>query len=136
MSAITGESVPVQRAPWRQGRASPKESYERVLPGHGAVPPNGAKCTQPPRRSTATAHSQHVRRADEAVAEREGHFDAVRRRVREIVPDQQIVVVALALAERMARQVSKGGLVAPSDFRNFMNRVLLYASEFEGERGS
>jgi len=48
----------------------------------------------------------------------------------------QKFVVALALAERMARQVSKGGLVAPSDFRNFMNRVLLYASEFEEERGT
>ena len=48
----------------------------------------------------------------------------------------QKFVVALALAERMARQVSRDGLVAPSDFRNFMNRVLLYASEFEGERGT
>lgn len=48
----------------------------------------------------------------------------------------QKFVVALALAERMARQVSRDGLVAPSDFRNFMNRVLLYASELEGERGT
>jgi hypothetical protein len=45
----------------------------------------------------------------------------------------QRFVLALALAERMARQVSHNGLVAPSDFRNFMNRVLRYTCEIEAE---
>lgn len=43
----------------------------------------------------------------------------------------QKFVIALALAERMARKVHADGLVAPDDFRNFMNRVLRYASELE-----
>ena len=48
----------------------------------------------------------------------------------------QKFVVAMALAERMARQVSRNGLVAPSDFRNFMNRVLRYSSGLEAEHGA
>ncbi len=48
----------------------------------------------------------------------------------------QRFVVALALAERMARQVHHGGLVDPSDLRNYMNRVLLHTSELEEERGT
>lgn len=48
----------------------------------------------------------------------------------------QKFVIALALAERMARKISKNGLVSPADFRNFMNRVLRYASEIEGEAGA
>ena len=47
----------------------------------------------------------------------------------------QKFVLALALAERMARQTSRDGLVSPGDFRNFMNRVLRYASEIEAENG-
>jgi len=48
----------------------------------------------------------------------------------------QRFVVALALAERMARQVHHGCLIDPSDLRNYMNRVLLHVSESEGERGT
>jgi len=47
----------------------------------------------------------------------------------------QKIVVAMALAERMAQKISINGLVTPSDFRNFMNRVLRYASELEAESG-
>ena len=47
----------------------------------------------------------------------------------------QKIVVAMALAERMAQKVSSNGLVTPSDFRNFMNRVLRYASKLEAEGG-
>lgn len=47
----------------------------------------------------------------------------------------QKFVLSLALAERMARQTSRDGLVAPGDFRNFMNRVLRRASEIEEDRG-
>lgn len=43
----------------------------------------------------------------------------------------QKFVVALALAERMARKINGDGLVAPDDFRNFMNRVLRRVSEIE-----
>jgi hypothetical protein len=48
----------------------------------------------------------------------------------------QRFVIALALAERMARKLSANGLVSPANFRNFMNRVLRYASEIEGEAGA
>jgi hypothetical protein len=48
----------------------------------------------------------------------------------------QSIVVALALAERMARQVHSDGLVEASDFRNFMNRVLRHVSELEVDDGS
>lgn len=47
----------------------------------------------------------------------------------------QKMVVAMALAERMAQKLSNNGLVTPSDFRNFMNRVLRYASQLEAEDG-
>ena len=46
----------------------------------------------------------------------------------------QKFVLSLALAERMARQTSQDGLVAPGDFRNYMNRVLRRASELEEDR--
>lgn len=45
----------------------------------------------------------------------------------------QKFVLSLALAERMARQTSNNGLVAPGDFRNYMNKVLRRASEIEAE---
>jgi hypothetical protein len=45
----------------------------------------------------------------------------------------QKFVISLALAERMARRIHTDGLIAPDDFRNFMNRVLRYASELEAE---
>jgi hypothetical protein len=48
----------------------------------------------------------------------------------------QKFVVALALAERMARKINGNGLVAPDEFRNFMNRVLRRISEIEGKNGN
>jgi hypothetical protein len=48
----------------------------------------------------------------------------------------QKFVVALALAERMARKLNGNGLVAPDDFRNFMNKVLRRVSELEEKNGS
>jgi Histidine kinase-, DNA gyrase B-, and HSP90-like ATPase len=45
----------------------------------------------------------------------------------------QKVVVSLALAEKMARRTAKGDLIAPSDFRSYMNRVLRRASEIEAD---
>jgi len=47
----------------------------------------------------------------------------------------QKFVLALALAEKMARQASSNGLVSPGDFRNFMNRVLRHAADIEAEHG-
>ncbi len=41
-------------------------------------------------------------------------------------------VLALALAERMARRIHGDGLVAPGDFRTFMNRVLRRTADLEG----
>lgn len=43
----------------------------------------------------------------------------------------QQFVLALALAEKMARLTSTNGLVEPGDIRNYMNRVLRRASEIE-----
>ena len=43
----------------------------------------------------------------------------------------QKFVISLALAERMARKIYGESLVAPDDFRNFMNKVLRYSSEIE-----
>lgn len=40
-------------------------------------------------------------------------------------------VLALALAERMARRIHGDGLIAPGDFRTFMNRVLRRVSDIE-----
>jgi hypothetical protein len=48
----------------------------------------------------------------------------------------QKFVVALALAERMARIKNGEGFVAPDDFRNFMNRVLRRVSEIEEKNGN
>ena len=45
----------------------------------------------------------------------------------------QKVVLSLALAEKMARKNAKSGLIAPSDFRTYMNRVLRRASEIEAD---
>ena len=45
----------------------------------------------------------------------------------------QKVVLALALAEKMARQTSKSGLISPGDFRMYMNRVLRRASAIEAD---
>ena len=47
----------------------------------------------------------------------------------------QKFVLALALAEKMARQTSKNGLVAPGDFRTYMNKVLRRAGEIEVQQG-
>ena len=47
----------------------------------------------------------------------------------------QKVVLALALAERMARQTSANGLISPTDFRMYMNKVLRRAGEIEAEYG-
>jgi len=54
------------------------------------------------------------------------------RRILELL---QKFVLSLALAERLARQISNNGLVAPGDFRNYMNRVLRRAGEIEAEDG-
>lgn len=48
----------------------------------------------------------------------------------------QRFVLALALAERMARQTARDGLVSPSDFRMYMNKVLRRASEIEADSGA
>jgi hypothetical protein len=45
----------------------------------------------------------------------------------------QKFVIALALAERMARKVHRDNLVAPDEFRNYMNKVLRRAAELEAE---
>ena len=47
----------------------------------------------------------------------------------------QKFVLSLALAERMALQISPNGLVSPSDFRMYMNKVLRRAGEIEVEYG-
>ena len=47
----------------------------------------------------------------------------------------QKFVLSLALAERMARQTSPNGLISPSDFRMYMNKVLRRAGEIEVEYG-
>ncbi len=44
----------------------------------------------------------------------------------------QKLVIALALAEHMARTSSTDGRVLPADFRNYMNKVLRRASEIQG----
>jgi histidine kinase/DNA gyrase B/HSP90-like ATPase len=45
----------------------------------------------------------------------------------------QKFVLALALAEKMARQTAKNGLISPGDFRMYMNRVLRRASSIEAD---
>ena len=47
----------------------------------------------------------------------------------------QKFVLALALAERMARETSTNGLINPSDIRMHMNKVLRRASEIEANNG-
>ena len=47
----------------------------------------------------------------------------------------QKFVLSLALAERMALQVSSSGLISPSDFRMYMNKVLRRAGEIEAGYG-
>lgn len=47
----------------------------------------------------------------------------------------QKLVLSLALAERIARQVSNDGRIAPGDFRNLMNRVLRRATHLEVQIG-
>jgi hypothetical protein len=49
-----------------------------------------------------------------------------------IIEILQKLVVALALAEQMARRTSVDGRIYPSDFRNLMNRVLRRAVDLEG----
>ncbi len=48
----------------------------------------------------------------------------------------QKFVLALSLAERMSRQTARNGLISPSDFRMYMNKVLRRASEIEADRGA
>jgi hypothetical protein len=43
----------------------------------------------------------------------------------------QKFVLSLALAEKMARQTSKNGLIEPGDIRTYMNKVLRRAAEIE-----
>lgn len=50
---------------------------------------------------------------------------------KELLELLQKFVLALALAEKMARQTSSNGLVAPGDFRMYMNKVLRRAAEIE-----
>ena len=45
----------------------------------------------------------------------------------------QKFVMSLALAEKMARQTARNGLVSPEDFRVYMNRVLRRASAIEAD---
>lgn len=47
----------------------------------------------------------------------------------------QKFVLALALAEKMARQTSKNGMIEPGDFRTYMNKVLRRIGEVEVEHG-
>ena len=47
----------------------------------------------------------------------------------------QKFVMALALAEKMARQTSRNGLIAPGDLRTYMNKVLRRAAEIEVDNG-
>ena len=47
----------------------------------------------------------------------------------------QRFVLSLALAERMARETASSGLISPSDFRMYMNKVLRRASEIEADYG-
>ncbi len=44
----------------------------------------------------------------------------------------QKFILALALAEKIARMTSSDGKIDPGDFRNYMNRVLRIASEIKG----
>ena len=53
---------------------------------------------------------------------------------RGIIEVLQKFVLSLALAERMARKIHSDGVVAPGDFRNYMNRVLRRASDIEAEQ--
>jgi len=48
----------------------------------------------------------------------------------------QKFVMALALAERMARQTSRNGLVSPGDFRAYMNKILRRATDIEADHGN
>jgi len=50
---------------------------------------------------------------------------------KELLELLQKFVLALALAEKMARQTSTNGLIAPGDFRMHMNKVLRRAAEIE-----
>lgn len=47
----------------------------------------------------------------------------------------QKFVLSMALAERMARETATNGLISPSDFRMYMNKVLRRASEIEAYDG-
>jgi len=47
----------------------------------------------------------------------------------------QKFVLALALAEKMARRTSKNGLISPGDFRTYMNKVLRRTGELEVQNG-
>ena len=47
----------------------------------------------------------------------------------------QKFVLALALAEKMARRTSKNGMISPGDFRTYMNKVLRRAGELEVQNG-
>jgi hypothetical protein len=46
----------------------------------------------------------------------------------------QKFVISLALAEKLARQTSSNSKIDPADLRNYMNKVLLYASQIKEER--
>ena len=46
----------------------------------------------------------------------------------------QKFVMSLALAEKMAREIARDGLVTPADFRMYMNTVLRRAAGIEVDR--
>lgn len=50
---------------------------------------------------------------------------------KELLELLQKFVLALALAEKMARQTSKNGLIEPGEIRTYMNKVLRRAAEIE-----
>lgn len=50
---------------------------------------------------------------------------------RELLELLQKFVLSLALAEKMARQTSRGGLISPGDLRMYLNKVLKHTSSIE-----
>lgn len=53
---------------------------------------------------------------------------------KELLELLQKFVLSLALAEKMARQTSKNGLIEPGEIRSFMNKVLRRAAEIEAKQ--
>jgi hypothetical protein len=53
---------------------------------------------------------------------------------KELLELLQKFVLSLALAEKMARQTSRNGLIEPGEIRMYMNKVLRRAAEIEENR--